>query len=212
MLLGGKGIGDERYYRWQTFGIRPTGCESGGRAWRENISGYENKANQLRNAFFHDRPSMSSSLYVLVRSAGGWSVVKAMRRGFERMKGDERILGDGDFVETVLKKAQEDLDRKSQLGAAGYSFDWLVGRVAVQLGIEPKDVLAPGKYPSAVKARSLLCYWGVRELGMTTVGLARRLNLAQPTVSQAVRRGQKIAEDLGLNLLGVKTNSPMDVP
>jgi len=39
----------------------------------------------------------------LVRSAGGWSVVNAMRRGFERMKGDERILGDGDFVETVLK-------------------------------------------------------------------------------------------------------------
>jgi len=148
----------------------------------------------------------------LVRSAGGWSVVKTMRRGFERMKGDERILGDGDFVETVLKKAQEDLDRKSQLQAAGYSFDWLVGRVAVQLGIEPKEVLAPGKYPSAVKARSLLCYWGARELGMTTVGLARRLNLAQPTVSQAVRRGQKIAEDLGLNLLGEATNSPMDVP
>ena len=39
----------------------------------------------------------------LVRSAGGWSVVKAMRKGSERMKGDERILGDGDFVEKVLK-------------------------------------------------------------------------------------------------------------
>ncbi len=53
----------------------------------------------------------------LIRSAGGWSVVKAMRRGFERMKGDERILGDGDFVEMALKKAQEDLDRKSRLKA-----------------------------------------------------------------------------------------------
>jgi len=49
----------------------------------------------------------------LLRSAGGWSVVKAMRRGFERMKGDERILGEGDFVETVLKAAQENLDCKS---------------------------------------------------------------------------------------------------
>jgi len=137
----------------------------------------------------------------LVRSAGGWSVVKAMRRGFERMKGDERILGEGDFVETVLKAAQENLDRKSQLDAAGYSFDWLVGRVARQLEIEPKDVLAPGKYALSVKARSLLCYWGTRELGMTTVDLARRLNLAQPTVSQAVKRGQKIAEDQRLSLI-----------
>ena len=137
----------------------------------------------------------------LVRSAGGWSVVKAMRRGLERMKGDERILGEGDFVETVLKAAQENLDRKSQLEAAGYSFDWLVGRVALQLEIEPKEVLTPGKYAQSVKARSLLCYWGTRELEMTTVELARRLNLAQPTVSQAVTRGQKIAEDQGLSLI-----------
>ena len=139
----------------------------------------------------------------LVRSAGGWSVVKAMRRGLERIKGDERILGEGDFVETVLKAAQENLDRKCQLEAEGYSFDWLVGRVARQLEIEPKDVLAPGKYVQSVKARSLLCYWGTRELGMTTVDLARRLNLAQPTVSQAVIRGQKIAEDQGLSRIEI---------
>ena len=113
----------------------------------------------------------------------------------------ERILGEGDFVETVLKAAQENLDRKSQLEAAGYSFDWLVGRVAMQLEIEPKEVLTPGKYAQSVKARSLLCYWGTRELGMSTVELARRLNLAQPTVSQAVTRGQKIAEDQGLSLI-----------
>ena len=67
--------------------------------------------------------------------------------------------------------------------------------------IETKDVLAPGKYALNVKARSLLCYWAARELGMTTVDLARRLNLAQPTVSQAVARGQKIVEDLGLSLI-----------
>ena len=137
----------------------------------------------------------------LIRSAGGWSVVKAMRRGVERMKGDERILGEGAFVETVLKAAQENLERKYQLEAEGYSFDWLVGHVARQLGLEPKDVLAPGKYAQSVKARSLLCYWGTRELGMTAVDLAKRLNLAQPTVSQAVIRGQKIVEDQGLSLI-----------
>jgi len=137
----------------------------------------------------------------LIRSAGGWTVVKGMRRGVERMKGDERILGEGDFVETVLKAAQENLERKYRLEAEGYGFDWLVGRVARQLELEPKDVLAPGKYAQSVKARSLLCYWGTRELGMTTVDLAKRLNLAQPTVSQAVIRGQKIAEDQGISLI-----------
>ena len=110
-------------------------------------------------------------------------------------------LGEGDFVETVLKAAQEDLERKYKLKAEGYSFDWLARRAAKQLELEPKDVVAPGKYAQRVKASSLLCYWGTRELGMTTVELARRLNLAQPTVSQAVKRGQKIAEDQGLSFI-----------
>jgi hypothetical protein len=73
--------------------------------------------------------------------------------------------------------------------------------VARQLEIEPEEVLAPGNYAPIVKARSLSCYWGARQLRVTTVDLARRLNLAQPTDSQAVKRGQKIAEEQGLSLL-----------
>jgi hypothetical protein len=34
---------------------------------------------------------------------------------------------------------------------------------------------------------------------MTTVALAKKIKLAQPTVSQAISRGQKIVEDLGLS-------------
>ena len=37
----------------------------------------------------------------LIRSAGGWSVIKAMRRVQDHMKSDERILGDGDFSSRV---------------------------------------------------------------------------------------------------------------
>ena len=140
----------------------------------------------------------------LIRSAGGWSAVMALRGAGERIKGDERILGQGNFVEKVLKAAQENLERRYALKASGYDFDWLVGRVAQALGLEPEVVMAPGKYPRNVKARSLLCYWGARELGMTTVYLGRRLNLAQPTVSQAVSRGQRLAQDLGLDLTGKK--------
>ena len=138
----------------------------------------------------------------LIRSAGGWSVVKALRKSAARIKGDERVLGDGDFVEKVLNEARESLDRKYTLEAQGYDFDWLVKHVAKLLDIEPKDVLARGKYKQSVKARGLLCYWGTRELGMTTVDLAKKLNLAQPTISQSAMRGRKIAEEEGLKLLG----------
>ncbi len=40
----------------------------------------------------------------LVRSAGGWDALKGLRKIKAYMKGDERILGNSDFVETVLLK------------------------------------------------------------------------------------------------------------
>ena len=106
------------------------------------------------------------------------------------MKGDERILGNGDFVETVLSKARESLERKYTLDAKGYDFEWLVKHLAKLVNIEPEDVLRRGKYKQSVKARGLLCYWGTRELGITTVELAKKLNLSQPTISQAAMRGR----------------------
>jgi len=137
----------------------------------------------------------------LIRSSGGWSIVKALRKSAIRIKGDERILGDGDFVEKVLNEARESLERKYTLEEQGHDFAWLVKRVAMLLNLEPKDVLARGKYKQSVKARGLLCYWGTRELGMTTVDLAKKLKLAQPTISQSVMRGRKIAEEEGLKIL-----------
>jgi putative transposase len=57
----------------------------------------------------------------LVRSAGGWSALTTMRKDESRMKGDERILGQGDFVETVLKatKNGKGSERVMLLGDAG---------------------------------------------------------------------------------------------
>lgn len=136
----------------------------------------------------------------LVRSAGGWSAVNALRKGFERVKGDERILGDGPFVESVLKAAEEKLERKYRLESKGHDFKWLVDRVAKRLGLGSQDVLAPGKYPQTVKARSLLCYLAMRELGMTSIDLSKKLKVSQPTVSQSAKRGEKIARELGFRL------------
>ncbi len=39
----------------------------------------------------------------LIRSLGGWASAKALRGTKDRIKGDERILGDGNFVQEVLE-------------------------------------------------------------------------------------------------------------
>lgn len=137
----------------------------------------------------------------LIRSLGGWQHVKALRKAGIRYKCDERILGAGDFVERVLTAADDRLERRYALEAQGYDFDTVVERVSKVLNLEARDVLKRGKDPQTVKARSLLCYWANRELGMTTVELSHRLRLCQSAVSRASLRGEKIATENNLQLL-----------
>jgi hypothetical protein len=70
----------------------------------------------------------------------------------------------------------------------------LAERVAELFGIKVKQVWQPGKARLQVKARSLLCYWAVRELGETMTAMAGRLGLSIAAVSKAVVRGAEIAE------------------
>jgi len=63
----------------------------------------------------------------LLRSAGGWTGLKDFRKAGIRVKGDERILGAGDFVETALKEGEEQFERKYRLEAQGYDFERVVG-------------------------------------------------------------------------------------
>ena len=46
----------------------------------------------------------------------------------------------------------------------------------------------PEGYRHIVEARSLLCYWAVRELGITMSSLARKLNVSVPAVSKSAIR------------------------
>ena len=138
----------------------------------------------------------------LIRSHGGWAAVKALRAAKAYQKGDERILGDGDFVEEVLRRSEEKLERKFRLKAQGFDFDKVVERIAYLLDVSFAEVLASGKKRQTVMARSLLCFWVVRELGLSQVWLSRRLGISQPAVSSAVERGRKLAEEMHYTLVG----------
>jgi len=130
----------------------------------------------------------------LIRSVGGWAALKALRAARVFEKGDERILGDGDFVESVLKAANEAMERKYDLQAQGFTLSKVASRVAEVLGVEQEKVWAAGRHREIVKARSLLCYWAVRELGVTMISLSRRLDLSVTAIGKAVIRGEGLAK------------------
>ena len=82
----------------------------------------------------------------LIRSAGGWSAVKAMRREKDYMKSDERILGDVEFAQFVLDDAKGRLEERYRLKTQGYDLDKVAIRVSSELGINPQQVWRPGKH------------------------------------------------------------------
>ncbi|MDF1590869.1 MAG: transposase [Desulfobacterales bacterium] len=129
----------------------------------------------------------------LVRSSGGWERLKSSRRRRVHLKGDERILGDSDFVESVLDKAEEKMVRKYRLADRGYDFDTAVHRTAELFEMSAGEILLPGKQPNRVKARSLLCFWAVKELGISSLMVAAKLGISQSAVSRAVQRGAQLA-------------------
>ena len=63
------------------------------------------------------------SIFGLLRSAGGWSALKAIRNSRMRIMGDERILGGNDFVESVLEKANEEYEKRTIATAKGFSLE-----------------------------------------------------------------------------------------
>ncbi len=124
----------------------------------------------------------------LLRSQGGWEALKGYRKAGIRVKGDERILGDSDFVEKVLKSAQESLEEKYGLKSRGYDFDKAVERVSELMDMDVSQVLAFDKAPKTVQARALLCFFAHRKLGMTTIEIAGRLKISQSAVSRLSRK------------------------
>ena len=138
----------------------------------------------------------------LIRSAGGWMALKSGKEGGDRAKGDERILGESEFVESVLKQADEKIERRQWLQAQGYDFQKVVIRAGELIGMDVEEVIKPGKQPQRVQARSLACYWAVLELGLVGASVAKMLGMSQPAVSKAVQRGGKLAADKGYSLSG----------
>ena len=130
----------------------------------------------------------------LLRSHGGWSGVKVLRETGDYQKGDERILGDGNFVSEVLEKAEENLNEKYRLKVRGYDLNRLIKRVSELLDVTQDELFDSIRDARRTNARSILCYWATEKLGTPQSQLARMLNRTQSAITYAVRRGKTIVE------------------
>jgi len=132
----------------------------------------------------------------MIRRLGRCSEVKRLgSKGQAHMMSDERILRGSEFVDSLLSQANERYERGYELKARGYDLNRIAKRVAEVYGMEEHEVFSKGRQQRKVKARSLLCFWAVRELAMSLTDLARELEMSIPGVGYAVEKGETIVQD-----------------
>jgi putative transposase len=129
----------------------------------------------------------------LPKGAGVWASVKVLKKAEIFQKNDERILGDGGFVEKVLSQAREKLDHRYRIRAQGLTFEPVLDRVKELTSVEPELILTKDRRLETVRTRSLACYLAVEELGLTQPEISLKLGMTQAAVSIAVRRGAQFA-------------------
>jgi REP-associated tyrosine transposase len=127
----------------------------------------------------------------LLRTVGGWKGLKDLRDSGERVRGDERILGGSEFVERVLRESDEEWEKKSLLRQRGVNLERLLEKVASQFGVDSEDLRSGSKVSTVAKARAVLCYLGVRKLGLTSATISKELGISPSAVSKAIVRAQK---------------------
>lgn len=137
----------------------------------------------------------------LQRSAGGWKGLNALRKQGIRWNGDERILGDGDFVAHILKETEECMDRRETLKNQGWTIEKLSRHVCQIAKIEVDDLLKKGRGNALSAAKGLFAYWGNRELGISQKKLAEYLQISGPALSCNVTRGERFSKEKSIKLL-----------
>ena len=135
----------------------------------------------------------------LIRSVGGME--EALRTPKEeRGLYDERVLGDGAFVESVLEQAEEQapnvtLSIETQL----QNYNDMRCRVCSNLDLSEKALFAGSHNKKIVTARCIVTYLAVRHIGIPGRTLAALLNTSPSTITRDIARGEERLESLRLS-------------
>ena len=124
----------------------------------------------------------------LIRSQGGWSSVKAMRRLGAREKSDERILGSGEFVEELIQ--QSDQARKEQFTALELSQQAavLIEQFCKEQNVSVDALRSGSRRHNVSKVRAQLAQKLVEEYGLSLAETGRHLGVSPPAIAKCLSR------------------------
>jgi len=128
----------------------------------------------------------------LVRSAGGNKAGLLGRKKEEREKGDERILGSGEFVGNILADSEK---------IEGYKFlrkvslSELVEKVSTYLDADKDEVISGNRRQKNCHARDLISFVAAKSMGYKFNDIAEILGIHPVTAGRCAEKGRKLIDN-----------------
>ena len=122
----------------------------------------------------------------LIRSKGGWSQVLSARRKGENEEYDERILGSGDFVNAILKEAEEKTRSQLKFRRTGKTILKIMDEECARVKISSQRVRGGGRRRKVCRLRAAIAKRGLDELGLSLAEIARHVGVTTSSVARAI--------------------------
>ena len=90
---------------------------------------------------------------------------------------------------------------KEELKRQGWDLNPIVNEVCRMLSVDPDDLHKKGRANGLSSAKCLICYLECCQLGINGKELARYFGISRPSVSQAIKLGEKFAKENDVKLL-----------
>lgn len=90
------------------------------------------------------------------------------------------------------------MKKRTQWQRKGWDVKKLIKKVCDYFEIDPVDIVKKGRQNELSNAKSLICYWGIQTLGISSTEIANNLDISQPAISKASKRGAEYSELHGI--------------
>jgi putative transposase len=131
----------------------------------------------------------------LIRSLGGWSRVLSLRERGEGLQHDSRILGSEDFVERMMREADDTLARQMRVRGGRVSVEEVIRRMCKEGGVREQEVKSGGQRRKISEVRARIAYYLSRERGICMAEIARNLGVGTSAIAMAIKKEEPSSDN-----------------
>lgn len=122
----------------------------------------------------------------LIRSLGGWSNVISIRKHGDRDLSDERILGNSDFVEQIIKEADELVKRQLPENSQQKIVVNIIQEICDEREVNIKELSSGSRRRFVSEARRIIACKLVKDYGIALSEVARYVGVSTSAVSKII--------------------------